>query len=132
MADLLFNELRRANIARLPEFRDRKGRLCHPLELGRPAGFDWALSQWSNAVGGEFGEAANLIKKIERGDCTLDEKREELGDELCDIITYVDLLAHRAGINLADAMLRKWNAVSERVGSGVRLMAYRPRLRASL
>lgn len=115
------SDLREANVARLPTFRDAKGRICHQPTKGCPPGYDWLLSQWSNAVCGELGEAANLIKKIERGDFTLDEKREELGDELCDVLTYLDLLAHRAGIDLAEATVRKWNRVSERVGLLVRL-----------
>ena len=121
MSDLRLSALRRANVARLPEFRDRKGRVCHvPIE-GQPPGYDWSLSQWSNAVCGELGEAANIVKKIERGDMTLDEARADLADELCDVLTYLDILAHRAGIDLSDATIRKWNRVSERVGSAVRL-----------
>ena len=121
MSDLRLSELRAANIARVPQFRDAKGRLSHPQIPGRPVGSDWALSQWANATCGELGEAANLIKKIERGDFTLDEARAELGDELCDVLTYLDLLAHRAGVDLAEATIRKWNRVSERVGADVRL-----------
>lgn len=119
--DLKLSALRAANVARLPQFRDGKGRLSHPHVEGQPPGYDWALSQWSNALCGELGEAANLVKKIERGDFTLDEKRTELADELCDVLTYLDILAHRAGINLAEATISKWNRVSERVGSDVRL-----------
>ena len=121
--DLLLSELRRANIARLPEFRDGKGRICHQPVDGQPVGYDWSLSQWSNAVCGELGETANLIKKIERGDFTLDEARASLADELCDVLTYLDILAHRAGINLAEATVSKWNRVSERVGSPQRVSA---------
>lgn len=156
MSDLLLSELRRANLARLPEFKDAQGRVCHPpychckscriviiaadfedsVKEGRvlchrckgelellPPGYDWSLAHWSNAVCGELGEAANLIKKIERGDFSIDDPgvREELGNELCDVLTYLDILAHRAGINLAEAALRKWNKASERVGSSVRL-----------
>lgn len=121
MRDLTFRALREANVARLPHFRDRQGRLCHPTGTGLPSGYDWALSQWANAVCGELGEAANLIKKIERGDYTLSHAQEDLADELCDVITYVDLLAYRAGIDLDTAILRKWNKVSVRVGAPVRL-----------
>lgn len=120
---LTFDALRRANLARLPEFRDRKGRVCHVQIDGQPVGFDWSLSQWSNAVCGELGEAANLIKKIERGDMTLDEARSDLADEICDVVTYLDILAHRAGIDMGEATIAKWNRVSERVGSSVRLAA---------
>ena len=121
MSKLTFADLRRANVARLPEFKDALGRPCHyPGDHG-PAGFDWAMSQWSNAVCGELGEAANIIKKIERGDFTLDEQRTALADEICDIVTYLDLLAYRCGIDLAEATMSKWNRVSVRVGSSVRL-----------
>jgi len=127
MNDLKLSALRAANEARLPTFRDRQGRLCHHEVPGQPPGFDWALSQWSNALCGELGEAANLIKKIERGDMTLDEARVDLADELADVLTYLDLLAHRAGINLADATIRKFNRVSARVSSPVRLQGEQPR-----
>ena len=118
---LTFQQLRDANLARLPEFKDRHGRKCHYEVHGQPVGFDWELSQWCNALCGELGEAANLIKKVERGDFVLDEVRDELADELCDIATYLDILAHRAGVNLSEAIRSKWNRVSERVGSSVRI-----------
>ncbi len=118
---LSFNELRRANLNRLPQFRDNKGNLCHPLRIGEPRGYNWALSQWGNALAGEVGEACNIIKKIERGDMTLEEARQALADELADIQTYLDLLAHRAGIDLGEATISKWNRVSERIGSDLRL-----------
>ncbi len=68
---LTFNTLRGANRARLPQFKNRRGEPAH----SEPDGSDWKLSAWCNAVTGELGELANLIKKIERGDMTLDEAR---------------------------------------------------------
>lgn len=114
---LTFAELRRANLARLPEFKNSQGQPAHS-ELD---GSDWCLAQWSNATLGELGEAANIIKKIDRGDMTLDEARPLLANELADVQTYLDLLAYRAGIDLGPATIQKWNAVSERVGSKLRL-----------
>jgi NTP pyrophosphatase (non-canonical NTP hydrolase) len=114
---LTFEALRYANIARLPQFKNSKGQPAH----SEPDGSDWALSAWSNAVLGELGEAANLIKKIERGDFSLDEKREELGKEFADVCVYLDILAFRAGIDLGDATIQKWNEVSERIGISLRL-----------
>jgi hypothetical protein len=35
--------------------------------------------------------------------------------------TYLDILAFRAGVDLGEATLQKWNEVSDRVGSTVRL-----------
>ena len=57
---LTFNALRGANRARLPQFKNGKGEPAH----SKPDGSDWCLAQWCNAVTGELGEAANLIKKI--------------------------------------------------------------------
>lgn len=119
---LTFRALRRANLHRLPQFKDGKGRPCHARIEGKPWGHDWALSQWANAVAGEVGEACNLIKKIERGDFDLDEAREKLGHEIADAIIYLDLLAHRAGIDTDAAITEKFNAVSERVGATTRIV----------
>ena len=112
---LTFNTLREANTARLPQFKNRKGEPAHSM----PDGSDWKLSAWCNAVTGELGEAANLIKKIERGDMTLDEARADLAKEFADVVTYLDILAFRAGVNLGQATIDKFNEVSERVGSDV-------------
>ncbi|MBP2290734.1 MazG-like family protein [Azospirillum rugosum] len=116
---LNFDALRGANVARLPTFKNAKGEPAH----SEPDGSDWALSAWANAVTGELGEAANLIKKIERGDLTLDEARPALAKELADVQTYLDILAFRAGVNLGQATIDKFNEVSVRVGSPVRLDA---------
>lgn len=116
---LTFNGLREANIARLPEFKNSKGQPAH----SEPDGSDWNLAQWCNAVTGELGEAANLIKKIDRGDFTLEEIRDLLAKELADVATYLDILALRAGINLGKATMDKFNEVSIRVKSNIRLGA---------
>lgn len=114
---LNFDALRGANIARLRQFKNRRGEPAH----SQPDGSDWKLSAWCNAVTGELGETANLIKKIERGDITLDEARADLAKELADVQTYLDILAFRAGVDLGRATVDKFNEVSERVGSTIRL-----------
>lgn len=118
--DLTFASLREANRARLPSYRNAKG------ELGgfTVDGSNWLLSQWSNALTGEVGETANLIKKIERDDLSLDATRSELAKELADVACYLDLLANRCGIDLGQAVIDKFNEVSVRVGSPVRLTPY--------
>lgn len=116
---LTLRALRAANLARLPTFRNRLGELAH----SQPDGSDWCLAQWANAVTGELGEAANLIKKIERGDLTLDEARVDLAKEFADVLTYLDILAMRAGVDLGAATIDKFNEVSVRVGSPIRLRA---------
>lgn len=44
-----------------------------------------------------------------------------LANELADILTYLDLVAYRAGVDLTQAVLDKWNVVSVRVESNIRL-----------
>ncbi len=90
---------------------------------------DWSLADWSNAMCGEAGEVANVVKKLRRYECGLkgeldppeDELRAMLADELADVFCYLDLLASKAGVDLAAAVRRKFNAVSERHGFPERL-----------
>jgi NTP pyrophosphatase (non-canonical NTP hydrolase) len=117
MSWLTFDLLRQANTTRLPTFKNSKGEPAH----SESDGSDWSLAEWSNAVLGELGEAANLIKKIQRGDISLEEARKDLGREFADVTVYLDILAFRAGVDLGEAVIAKFNEVSIRVGSPVRL-----------
>lgn len=109
------NVLRMANIIRLPQFKNAKGGPAHSI----PDGSDWSLGEWSNAVMGELGEAANIIKKVQRGDLTLDEARPALAKEFADVLTYLDILAYQAGVNLSTATIDKFNEISRRVEADV-------------
>lgn len=99
-----------------------------------PSGFigdgtDWTGADWSNAMAGECGEACNVVKKIRRHETgvrgALDappaELVEALADELADTFLYLDLLATFYRIDLPTAIVRKFNAVSEREGFPERL-----------
>jgi NTP pyrophosphatase (non-canonical NTP hydrolase) len=105
--------------------RARAGR-WHP---GFPDDDTWTLADWSNAMCGEAGEAANVVKKLRRVETglvgVLDlpavELREALADELADVFCYLDLLATKAGIDLPVAIVAKFNRVSERQGFPERL-----------
>lgn len=112
---LTFKVLREANRKRLPTFRNKKGEQVHADETGR----EWSLSDWMCATAGEVGEAANIVKKVLRGDFTIDEARPELAKELADVALYLDLVANLAGIDLGKAVLEKFNEVSVRVGSPI-------------
>lgn len=93
---------------------------------------DWSPADWSNAMAGEAGELlelllplvtransiCNLTKKVQRGD---DVPLDEVGKEIADVVIYADLLAHRMGIDLSDAVRRKFDEVSARVGSDILL-----------
>ena len=87
----------------------------------------WTLADWSNAMCGEAGEAANVVKKIRRRETGLADQQlyntpdwdslgAKLADELADVICYADLLAEKAGIDLAAAVTGKFNRVSSDQG----------------
>lgn len=84
---------------------------------------DWNLEKWCLAVVGEAGELAAEVKKLISGHWCgntdldgsgMDDVRAMIGDEAADIAIYLDLFCQRAGINLQDAIIRKFNMVSEK------------------
>lgn len=91
----------------------------HP---GYPTDDTWTGADWSNAMCGEAGEAANMVKKLRRietghvGSLDAPERVLRLGlaDECADVFLYLDLLATKYGIDLAAAIVRKFNLVSVR------------------
>jgi len=114
---LTFKEFRAKNVERLALHKNRKGEYSH----SKKDGSDWILAQWSNAVAGEVGELANMIKKIDRGDYTLEEIKSELSDEVADIFTYLDILAFRMGMDLDKVLIEKFNKVSDKCGCDIKL-----------
>ena len=102
MSDL--TRLRSANIARQREWDE---------------GNTLTLTYWGNALAGEVGEACNVIKKIERERLKLKGSRatvSDLADELADAVIYIDLLCMSEGIDLREAIRRKFNATSAKYG----------------
>ncbi len=112
---LSFATLREASETRLPLFKNSKGEPAH----SEPDGSDWSPAQWLQAIVGELGEYANKRKKFERGDISREEFLVEAKKELADVQIYLDLLAFRLGIDLGQAVVDKFNEVSERVGAPV-------------
>ena len=83
----------------------------------------WSLSDWMVATLGELGEAANVVKKLNRvrdgipgNDKSEAELREMLRDEIADTLIYLDLLAQAAGFDLQSAVVDKFNRTSLKVG----------------
>lgn len=106
--NLTFEQLRQTNVCRcVKHFK-------HDLQ-------EWTLAEWSNAVCGEAGEMANITKKIRGGQFTLDEKKEDLAKEIADVVIYCDLIAAAAGIDLGEAVINKFNEVSDRKGVDIKL-----------
>lgn len=105
--DLSLNALREVNVSRCKRWH--------------PAGSTpWTAADWSNALCGEAGELANVIKKIRRqetgarneGDPTMEELRGMAAAELADVVIYADLLADFLGVNLGTSIKSKFNQTS--------------------
>lgn len=71
----------------------------------------------SEEAGEVAGEVRALVGFSERKTPSL----EKLGKEIADLVSYADLLAQANGLDLATVLVAKFNLVSERVGSSVRL-----------
>ena len=98
-----------------------------------PQGFnhkltDWSLSDWLTATVGELGEAANVVKKLNRvRDGVPGNKESEaqlrarLLQELADTFIYLDLLLQRVGAEPARVVRDVFNAKSDEVGCRIKL-----------
>lgn len=110
---------------------------CHGLTLQRlarvnlsranrwhPEGLSsWSLSEWGIALGGEVGELQNVVKKLNRHRNGLQQKlvvvenlKRDLADEIGDVLTYLDLFAQAAGLELETCFKNKFNKISDREG----------------
>lgn len=105
---LTLSELREANIARCPLFKNAKGEYQH-------SGRDWAPNDWMVATTGELGEAANVMKKVRRGDFSMDEARPKLTQEFADVLIYLDMMAASCGVDLGAAVTQTFNAKSRQM-----------------
>ena len=125
MSDLTFTDVAETSAARCKRWHGPDWRYD---EAG------WTGADWSNAMCGEAGEAANVVKKIRRldlglwgnrkpGDSTRDELIAKLGAEIADTFLYMDLLATYYGIDIPAAIVAKFNAISEAAGFPERLPA---------
>jgi NTP pyrophosphatase (non-canonical NTP hydrolase) len=105
------------------KFSERNRRRCeasdgfnHPLS-------SWTLSDWMTATLGELGEAANVVKKLNRyrdgipGNTVSESNlRSQLADELADALIYLDLLAQAAGLDLETIRDAKFAKTSQKIG----------------
>lgn len=65
-------------------------------------------------IAGEAGEMCNIVKKVMRGDFTLQSHREEVLDEIADIMTYCDLFMSLMGEDTDHRLQTKFAEVSKR------------------
>lgn len=101
------------------------------LRCESPQGFNhtldsWSLSDWFTATVGEFGEAANIAKKLNRvrdgipgNKQTPDQLRHALACEIADTFIYLDLLAQSQDIDLEAAVREAFNAKSREIGCSI-------------
>ena len=127
MTDLTFDQLTAQNVPRAIAWHSEADALAGPSSA-------WTGADWSNAMGGECGEAQNVVKKLRRIETglyrkdglTAEQLLEKLGEELADTIIYADLLAHHYGIDLPAAIITKFNSVSIERGFSERLPQREP------
>lgn len=106
--ELTFAAFREANVSRCLKW--------HPAGIN-----SWSTSDWLTALVGEVGGFASLVKMMNRERDGLPGNKfspavKQLAYELADIQTYLDLLAASLDIDLDDAVVEKFNEVSQRVG----------------
>jgi NTP pyrophosphatase (non-canonical NTP hydrolase) len=109
-------------------FSEKNRRRCespdgfnHPLE-------GWSTSDWFVAMMGELGEAANIVKKLNRvrddipgNKETKEELLAGLRKELGDLYVYLDLTAQACGFHIVDAAVEVFDAKSVQIGSSIRM-----------
>src|SRR3546814_21173919 len=92
--------------------KENRARCTGPNGFNQPLE-SWSLSDWMTATLGELGEAANVLKKLNRvrdglrgNKETQEELQEMFADEIADAYIYLDLLAHASGVDLPTAVRR--------------------------
>ncbi len=107
----------------LQEFSARNRERCEHKEGFNHKLSSWSLSDWTTATLGELGEAANIVKKLNRvrddipgNTDSPDQLKEKLKKEIADTFIYLDLFAQAAGFDLATIVEQKWDETSEKIG----------------
>ncbi len=101
-------------------------RLRCERDFGEPldASSQYTPAHWALTVAEEVGEIAAAVLgvaglKKRKAHLTV----ADIGDEIADAVSYLDLLATRLGLDLSTVLVGKFNRVSERIGSDVRIVA---------
>ncbi len=101
------------------EFAAANRKRCE-AHFERKIGADGVLP-FTLGVAEEAGEVVGAV----RGHLGITKRKsvtaEDIGDEIGDLIAYADLLVQCFGLSLEDVIRRKFNKVSERIGSEIRL-----------
>lgn len=87
----------------------------------------WSFAEWTNAIGGELGEAQNLTKKLLRHRDNIAGNLKEIdkdpvslkrraAEELGDAMAYIDLAIQNLGEDTEEILRFIWNRKSEEIG----------------
>ena len=105
------------------EFSDINRRRCEAANGFNHKLSDWSLSDWITAITGEIGEAANVVKKLNRirdgipgNKETEPQLRQKLRQEFADVLIYLDLASQAAGFNLGNVVMEVFEAKSKQLG----------------
>lgn len=105
------------------EFSKRNRKRCEASSGFNHKLGSWSGSDWMVAVVGEIGEAANVLKKLNRvrdgvpGNKQTPEELEcKLRSELADAYIYLDLFCQSRGIDLEQAVNETFEAKSLEIG----------------
>lgn len=124
--DLSFKEVSKINAQRANRWHN-----------GFPSRKDgWSGADWSNAMCGEAGETANVVKKLRRLEIKIkqaeqdlvedetyeDRLKQKLATEIGDTFIYLDLLATFYGLDISKCVADTFNRVSEREGFPERIV----------
>lgn len=91
---------------------------------------NWSLMEWACAMAGEAGEVCGAIKKMRRMEegtnsakdpNDLNVYKRKVADEMADVIIYLDLMASKMDIDLGQAVVDKFNEVSDRMNAVTRI-----------
>lgn len=102
----------------------REANLTRAIEWEGGAGVKLSLSYRGNELAGECGEACNILKKLDReamGMVGSKATKDQLADELADVVICADLCAMDLGIDLDAAVARKFNKTSIKYGLNTRM-----------
>lgn len=109
------------------EFSDINRRRCESPDAFNHSLNGWDKNKWMVALTGELGEAANIMKKMNRLSDGIDVNKDadknyielikKLRDELADTFIYLDLLCQSMGINLEQAVIDKFNEKSNELNA---------------
>lgn len=104
------------------EFSIRNLARCESIKGFNHKITDWSTSDWFVAIMGELGEAANIVKKLNRvrdgikgNKETKEVLRKKLANELADTFIYLDLIFQSQGIDLGRAVIETFNNKSKEI-----------------